>query len=117
MNDPFDPEVSLAHTPVNTSVGSSVEAILDAEQVIDRAVEGAVVRALFNGNDFSRRNFMKLVGSSAAMSIVASFFPLDAAKAWAKEAPGPLEKKDLKIGFIPITCATPIIMADPLKIL
>ncbi len=27
---------------------------------------------------------------------------------------GALEKKDLKIGFIPITCATPLIMADPL---
>jgi nitrate/nitrite transport system substrate-binding protein len=26
----------------------------------------------------------------------------------------PLEKKDLKIGFIAITCATPLIMADPL---
>ena len=26
----------------------------------------------------------------------------------------PLEKKDLKIGFIPITCATPLIMAAPL---
>jgi nitrate/nitrite transport system substrate-binding protein len=27
---------------------------------------------------------------------------------------GPLEKKDLKIGFIPITCASPLLMADPL---
>ena len=27
---------------------------------------------------------------------------------------GPLEKKDLKVGFIPITCATPIIMAHPM---
>ena len=26
----------------------------------------------------------------------------------------PLEKKDLKVGFIPITCATPIIMAQPM---
>ena len=27
---------------------------------------------------------------------------------------GTLEKKDLKVGFIPITCATPIIMAHPM---
>ena len=27
---------------------------------------------------------------------------------------GPLEKKDLKVGFIAITCASPLIMADPL---
>jgi nitrate/nitrite transport system substrate-binding protein len=29
-------------------------------------------------------------------------------------AGGAIEKKDLKVGFIPITCATPIIMAHPL---
>jgi nitrate/nitrite transport system substrate-binding protein len=27
---------------------------------------------------------------------------------------GPIEKKDLKVGFIPITCGTPIIMAQPM---
>jgi nitrate/nitrite transport system substrate-binding protein len=27
---------------------------------------------------------------------------------------GAPEKKDLKVGFIPITCATPIIMAHPM---
>ena len=27
---------------------------------------------------------------------------------------GPLEKRNLKVGFIPITCATPIIMAHPM---
>jgi hypothetical protein len=41
------------------------------------------------------------------------------AAGWARCRPwprtrAPLEKKDLKIGFIPITCATPLIMADPL---
>ncbi len=39
--------------------------------------------------------------------------PLGALQAMAQEK-GPLEKKDLKIGFIPITCATPLIMAHPL---
>jgi nitrate/nitrite transport system substrate-binding protein len=28
--------------------------------------------------------------------------------------PGVLEKTNLKIGFIPITCATPLVMAHPL---
>jgi ABC-type nitrate/sulfonate/bicarbonate transport system substrate-binding protein len=32
----------------------------------------------------------------------------------AQDKSGPLEKRDLKIGFIPITCATPIIMAEPM---
>jgi nitrate/nitrite transport system substrate-binding protein len=82
---------------------------------MDRAVETAVMHGIFEGNDVSRRNFMKLVGSSAAVSLLYSIFPMEAAKSWAKDAPATLEKKDLKIGFIPITCATPIIMAEPMK--
>ena len=41
-------------------------------------------------------------------------FPLGAAKALAQGKTGPIEKKELKVGFIPITCATPIIMAEPM---
>ncbi len=33
-----------------------------------------------------------------------------------ERSPGPLEKKDLNIGFIPITCGAPILMAEPLKL-
>jgi len=35
-------------------------------------------------------------------------------QAMAQEKNGAIEKKDLKIGFIAITCAAPLIMADPL---
>jgi nitrate/nitrite transport system substrate-binding protein len=41
-------------------------------------------------------------------------FPLGAAKALAAEMKGVLEKKKLNVGFVPITCATPIIMAHPM---
>ena len=42
-------------------------------------------------------------------------FPLFRAQdAWAEGAAGAPEKKDLKIGFIAITCATPIILAAPM---
>ena len=61
----------------------------------------------------SRRRFVELLGSSALAALVSEFFPLEDAKAMAKET-GPIEKKDLSIGFIPITCATPIIMAEPM---
>ncbi len=115
LRDAYDPEVSLEHCS-GKNTGHEHAAVLETqESVIDRIVENAVIKAIFGGNDVSRRNFMKLVGASTAMSVLSSIFPMDAAKAWAKEAPGPLEKKDLKIGFIPITCATPIIMADPMK--
>src|SRR5258708_11501115 len=39
---------------------------------------------------------------------------MGALPALAQDKPGPIERKDLTVGFIPITCATPIIMAEPL---
>ena len=76
-------------------------------------VEAAAVRALFP-SDSLRRRFLKAVGVNAARAAVASILPLGDLQAMAAEAPRGIEKKDLKIGFIPINCATPLIMADPL---
>jgi len=84
----------------------------EEEAALNRVIESAVVRALFP-HDETRRAFLKAVGAGTAMAALSSLFPLGAAQALAAER-GPLEKKDLKIGFIPITCATPIIMAKPM---
>jgi nitrate/nitrite transport system substrate-binding protein len=74
-------------------------------------VDAAVVRALFP-QDQARRTFLRAVGASTAASAIAHVFPLAfATEVFAQAAP---EKKDLKVGFIPITCATPIIMAHPM---
>ena len=64
----------------------------------------------------TRRALFGRFGSTAVLGAVASAFPLAAAReALAQPAPGATpEKRDLKIGFIPITCATPIIMAHPM---
>ena len=51
-----------------------------------------------------------LIGRSAALAALASVFPLSAAKEAFAQSAKP-EKTKLKVGFIPITCATPIIMA------
>jgi nitrate/nitrite transport system substrate-binding protein len=117
LNDPFNPEISIRHRSGGEASEGTLEpeARVSSEEVIDRAIEGSVVRAIFNGNEVSRRNFMQLLGSAGALSLIASVFPLDAAKTWAKESTGPLEKTALQIGFIPITCATPIIMAQPME--
>jgi len=85
-----------------------------SESMIDRVVESAVVRAVFGHNDLSRRAFMRAMGGGTLAAVLASVFPLEAAKAAVKENMGPLEKKKLKVGFVPITCATPIIMAHPM---
>ncbi len=78
-----------------------------------QAVERAVERAVF-GSEHTRREFVRLVGASTASAALAAAFPLGAARALAQDKVGPIEKKDLKVGFIPITCATPIIMAEPM---
>ncbi|MBI1373526.1 MAG: nitrate ABC transporter substrate-binding protein [Phycisphaera sp.] len=82
------------------------------EQITDRAVENAVIRAIFP-RESDRRLFLKAAGASAA-AILAAYFPMDMAKSMAQDPVKGIEKKDLSIGFIPITCATPIIMAEPM---
>ena len=116
LHDPYDPHTSLDHshshgepTPLETH-----STLQTPEKIIDRVVENTVVRAIFGGNDVNRRRFMQLVGASSAAALIESLFPLKMAKALAQEQVGNIEKKDLTIGFIPITCATPIIMAEPM---
>jgi len=75
-------------------------------------VASAVMRAMFP-RDAARRAFLKSVGASTALAAISQFFPLQTATEVFAQAGAP-EKKDLKVGFIPITCATPIIMAHPM---
>ena len=75
-------------------------------------IEATLVKALFP-HDQERRNFLRAVGKKTVMAAIASVLPVASLQAMAQEK-GPLEKPNLKIGFIPITCATPLIMAHPL---
>jgi len=97
------------------------------EALMDRVIESAVVRAVFGGNALARRTFIEAVGKGSFVAALSSVFPLAACKSTAKEeveatvkgaaaesTKNPLEKTKLAIGFVPITCATPIIMAHPL---
>ncbi len=75
-------------------------------------VASAVMRAMFP-KDSARRAFLKSLGASTALAALSQFFPIKTATEVFAQG-GPIEKKDLKVGFIPITCATPIIMAHPM---
>jgi nitrate/nitrite transport system substrate-binding protein len=75
-------------------------------------LEASLMKALFPV-DSVRRGFLRAVGANTARAAIASVFPLGALQAMAQEK-APLEKTRLKIGFIPITCATPLIMAHPM---
>ena len=75
-------------------------------------IEATLVKALFPAEPV-RRAFLKAVGRRTAMAAISSVLPIASLQAMAQDKK-PLEKKDLKVGFIPITCASPLIMADPL---
>ncbi|MFS8855285.1 ABC transporter substrate-binding protein [Synechococcus sp. H55.7] len=61
---------------------------------------------------YSRRRFLTQVLVAASVIGLAA---TQGQQELSVQAQGSLEKTDLRIGFIPITCATPIIMAKPLK--
>jgi nitrate/nitrite transport system substrate-binding protein len=90
----------------------AVTGIEDAQEHANALVETSLMKALFPV-DSVRRNFLRAVGAGTARAAIASVLPLGALQAMAQDK-APLEKTSLKIGFIPITCATPLIMAHPL---
>jgi nitrate/nitrite transport system substrate-binding protein len=116
FDNPLDANVALGrggcgcgHHATQAEHDAAIAGSADAR--LSRVVESAVVRALFP-EDHSRRAFLRAVGTSTAIAAISQFFPLGlATEVFAQAVP---EKKDLKVGFIPITCATPIIMAHPM---
>lgn len=104
-----------AASPALAAAGAAKRETFDTpDDIMDRAIESAIVRGVFGHNDMSRRQFLGLVGGGTLASILGTMLPMDKIKAAAKEEMGALEKAKLKVGFVPITCATPIIMAHPL---
>jgi nitrate/nitrite transport system substrate-binding protein len=116
FKDPFDGKATLHRSGCSCGQHHSQTAhdadIASRDEQMKRVVESAVVRAIFP-QDAARRAFLAAVGTSTAYAAIASIFPLATATDVFAQAAAP-EKKDLKIGFIPITCATPIIMAKPM---
>jgi nitrate/nitrite transport system substrate-binding protein len=100
-----DAQRQLQCVPVENETASE-------EKRYEGIVASAVMRAVFP-HDATRRAFLKSVGASTALAALSQFFPLGAATEVFAQG-GAIEKKDLKVGFIPITCATPIIMAQPM---
>src|SRR5712672_76762 len=125
FDNPFDPKrglnrsgcacgrhVSQIEHERDAAPGLQCTSVESEDKRYEGVVASAVMRAVFP-QDAARRAFLKSVGASTALAAVSQFFPLKTATE-AFAAAGPVEKKDLKVGFIPITCATPIIMAKPM---
>jgi nitrate/nitrite transport system substrate-binding protein len=99
------------HSALDQGDGSGTPPPATDDGAIKRRVETTIISALFP-NPVSRRQLLSTIGLSAAVAAISQFFPLEvAAEAFAAdETP---EKDNLRIGFVPITCASPIIMAQP----
>lgn len=133
QNDPFDPNTDLwnecgergkADEAVPTSVADFVvspkeqesqDFLLhrsfdsnDPQSVAHRAIENSVMKGVFK-TDLNRRRFLKAVGSSATFAAINAMIPFNSLQAMVDDAMKKIEKKELKVGFVPITCATPII--------
>ncbi|MBA3032446.1 MAG: ABC transporter substrate-binding protein [Gammaproteobacteria bacterium] len=116
LNNPFDPDRPLSRCSCGHHASQAEHdgacSVGDVDALNSRVVQTAVMRALFP-QDAERRRFLSVVGASTAWAAISSLVPFGTLEAMAQEK-GSLEKKDLNIGFIPITCASPLIMADPL---
>ena len=125
FDDPFDPKrrlhtggcacgrhLSAAEHERDVQLQCAAIETTNDEKRYEGVVASAVMRAVFP-QDASRRAFLKSVGASTALAALSQFFPLQTATEVFAQG-GSIEKRDLKVGFIPITCATPIIMAHPM---
>ena len=78
----------------------------DGTGAFGEVAQEAVVRAAFP-QAATRRALINVLGAGTLFAALDSVFPLAGAREALAQASGAPEKRDLKIGFIPITCATP----------
>ena len=134
LDDPFNENSDLSHGAGCSCKSCGMENAemvqnlpSSDEEIVNRFVETSIVKSIFNGNDIERRSFIKTVGAGTFRAALLSIIPLGALQACVndtkkkvesggatKMGASKLEKTKLNIGFVPITCATPIIMSKPM---
>ncbi len=100
------------HSTDRDDIGVAGE--VSSERYLERAIEQTVVTAVLTAAGPTRRQLLAGLGSAALVALINDVLPWNTLTALAADPAGKIEKKDLSIGFIPITCATPIIMGEPL---
>jgi nitrate/nitrite transport system substrate-binding protein len=85
-----------------------------SERHLERTLDQAVTAAVLEAAGPTRRQLLAGLGAATLSALIAETFPLARLKAFAADPVGKPEKTDVSIAFIPITCGTPIIMAEPL---
>jgi len=105
------------HNPTSTggcSCGSCLpsSAKTSAEAVLDEAVDQGLLHGLFP-DPIERRRLLRSVGAAALLGALGTLLPISTLKAIAQERK-PLEKPKLNVGFLPITCAAPLLYGETL---
>jgi nitrate/nitrite transport system substrate-binding protein len=103
---------TFAH-PANCACGGPGFGCDSPKDMASTALRHAAERAAFGGEHGRRRVIHALGAATFAAAFDRAFPVFNVQEAFAQAPPAP-EKKDLKVGFIAITCATPIIMAAPM---
>jgi nitrate/nitrite transport system substrate-binding protein len=84
----------------------------NCDEAISDSVEIALVSGLFP-DPIERRRLLTTVGSATLLAALSSLLPIGSLKAIAQDKK-PLEKSKLAVGFLPITCAAPLIYGEQL---
>src|SRR5215472_13497791 len=79
---------------------------------LTRVLRRAALSAVFGATP-ARRAVLRMLGGATALAALETVFPFNALEAMAQEKAKP-EKAELTIGFIAITCSTPLVVADKL---
>src|SRR5690242_21348694 len=85
-----------------------------SEQYLEQTLDRTVITAVLEAAGPTRRQLLAGLGAATLTALMSDIFPMAKLKAFAADPIGKPEKTDVSIGFIPITCGTPIIMAEPL---
>lgn len=80
------------------------------EENVASAVDHAVIASVFP-DLVTRRALLRGVGAGVLLAAISDLLPLTTIQALAQEQ-APLEKPNLNVGFLGITCATPLIAAQ-----
>src|SRR5216684_1451759 len=100
------------HPHLSATCSCCREALGSTETQLSDAIELALLHGLFP-EPVLRRTLLKSVGAAALLGALGGLLPIDTLKAIAQEKK-PLEKTKLNVGFLPITCAAPLIYGEQL---
>jgi len=89
----------------------AMQGLNSSEKIYGEYVQEALLHAIIPESK-QRRALLQTVGIGALIGALSEVFPINAAIAMAADSKRTPEKKNVNIGFLPITCSTPILLGE-----